>query len=516
MTCLTGLMAATVGCTSSPTFNCQDSEDCSSNGQCEPSGFCSFPDNECASGRRYGDLAGVGLANECVIPGEDGTGSATSTTTTGETSDAQTSETTTTTETTSGSESGTQESSTGSIPGTLDPCPALPPPAEGRTTVSVEPSQAAELPDLIGNAGPQTTFLLESGTYELTNNLRLDEPGMALRSASGNPEDVVLEGSAAGTSPVVLLAPQTVVAELTIRGSTVHLIHVVSEVAGVLVEDTQIYRVHLIDPTNSAVRVNFDAAVADSGELACSTIEMTQARRDAPFCTLVSGMVGYSTAGWTIRDNSFSGFWCAEGLARPAIAFSESSYDTQVLRNSIRNSGIGIRMGLDQGDELVDFRTIPNPGCTDGYYGHHRGIVRNNVISADDAAMATSEAGFDSGIMAWQVCETEVTHNTVFSSIGEDSSIEYRFDRSVATFYNNLVSGELVVRDDAGAPVLGNVERAAASMFVSPLEGDLHLVPGAAAIDIGANLGEASAVYDVDGQERVGAPDVGADEVFQR
>ena len=113
MTCLNGLFVAAIGCTNSPTFNCQDSEDCSSSGQCEPSGFCSFPDSECPSGRRYGDLAGVGLANECVIPGGDGTGSATSTTTTGGTSDAQTSDTTTTIGTTSGSESGAQGSATG-------------------------------------------------------------------------------------------------------------------------------------------------------------------------------------------------------------------------------------------------------------------------------------------------------------------------------------------------------------------------------------------------------------------
>ncbi len=86
----------------------------------------------------------------------------------------------------------------------------------------------------------------------------------------------------------------------------------------------------------------------------------------------------------------------------------------------------------------------------------------------------------------------------------------------MATFYNNLVSGTLVVRDDAGAPVVGNIEAAAPSMFVNPLEGDLHLVPGAAAVDLGANLGEATAVYDIDGQERVDAPDVGADELFAR
>ena len=378
----------------------------------------------------------------------------------------------------------------------------------------VEPSQEAELADLLEAAAPETTFLLASGTYEITGRLELKAPGVVLRSASGNPEDVVLDASALMNSAVAMLQARTVVAELTIRGATVHQIHVTSEDAGDLVEGTRIYRVHFIDPGQSAVRVNFNAAAADNGELACSTIEMTQARRDAPNCLGASGIAGFSTAGWTVRDNTFEGFWCAKGLARAVISFTESSYDNQVLRNSIRNSALGIRLGVSD-EEPADHRPIPNPGC-DGYFGHHRGIIRNNVVSADDAAMATSAEKFFSGIAVWQVCGTEVSHNTVVSSIGGSSSIQYRYDRTVATFYNNLVSAELTVRDDAGAPVLGNIEQAAASMFISPLEGDLHLVPGAAAIDMGANLGEASAVYDVDGQERVGAPDVGADEVFQR
>lgn len=513
---MAGLLAATLGCTNSTEFNCQDDKDCSSDGQCEPSGFCSFPDPQCPSGRRYGELAGVGLENECVVPGETAGSSGTAGGTTSETSSAQTSESTTTGSVTSSSESGMAETSTGSIPGTIDPCPPLPAPRKGGTTVSVEPSQAAELVGLLGTAAADTTFLLASGTYETTGRLELNAPGVVLRSASGNPEDVVIDASAVGSSAVAMLQAQTMVAELTIRGANTHQIHVSSEEPGDLVEGARIYRVHFIDPAQSAVRVNFNAAAADNGELACSTMEMTQARRDAPFCDAVSGMVAFAAAGWTVRDNIISGFWCAEGPARPAIAFSQSSYDNQVFRNSIRNSSIGIRMGLDQGVATEDYRPIPNPGCSDGYYGHHRGTVQNNIISADDAAMATSESGFYAGITAWQVCETEITHNTVFSSIGENSSIQYRFDRTIATFYNNLVSGELVVRDDAGAPVLGNIEGAAASMFVSPLEGDLHLVPGAAAIDMGANLGEAAVAYDVDGQERVDAPDVGADEVFPR
>ena len=59
---LSVLLAA---CTSSGSFACQDDRDCGE-GACEATGYCSFPDGACESGRRYGDLAESGLAGQCV------------------------------------------------------------------------------------------------------------------------------------------------------------------------------------------------------------------------------------------------------------------------------------------------------------------------------------------------------------------------------------------------------------------------------------------------------------------
>lgn len=82
-------------------FNCQDTDDCGADGQCQPSGYCSFPDNECPSGQRYGDLAGAGLAGECVNP----TAGTDSMTTTSDVSTATATTTATTTTTATGSTS---------------------------------------------------------------------------------------------------------------------------------------------------------------------------------------------------------------------------------------------------------------------------------------------------------------------------------------------------------------------------------------------------------------------------
>lgn len=68
--CATGLVGLAAAFACSPgVFACIDSSDCRSGeklGTCEAEGWCSFPDDACPSGARYGDHAGGGLAGECV------------------------------------------------------------------------------------------------------------------------------------------------------------------------------------------------------------------------------------------------------------------------------------------------------------------------------------------------------------------------------------------------------------------------------------------------------------------
>lgn len=65
-----------LGCDRADAFSCSDDASCGAAGaagRCEASGFCSFEDLACPSGRRFGALAGDGMADECVagqpVPG---------------------------------------------------------------------------------------------------------------------------------------------------------------------------------------------------------------------------------------------------------------------------------------------------------------------------------------------------------------------------------------------------------------------------------------------------------------
>lgn len=69
------------GCFGADAFLCESDVACQQggvSGQCQPSGYCSFPDDECASGQRYGAHAEGSLAGECVGPGAAGSDSGSS------------------------------------------------------------------------------------------------------------------------------------------------------------------------------------------------------------------------------------------------------------------------------------------------------------------------------------------------------------------------------------------------------------------------------------------------------
>ena len=59
--------AVTAGCLHDPEFKCLQDADCGAGGTCEPIGYCSVANAQCAgTGRSFSDSAGQGLSNTCV------------------------------------------------------------------------------------------------------------------------------------------------------------------------------------------------------------------------------------------------------------------------------------------------------------------------------------------------------------------------------------------------------------------------------------------------------------------
>ena len=401
------------------------------------------------------------------------------------------------------------DGTTGDPPPTAVGCDPLPPP-EGEI-IMIGPSD--NLASTVANAPSGSTILLADGTYDLAGSdfIVFRTNGVTLRSESGDPESVVLDGGYGGGSILNVAADDVTIAELTVQRATWHPIHVTGGTDS-NTDNATIYRVRVIDPGQQAIKINAstEGYYADHGVVGCSTVIMTAEGRGNVDACYTGGVDAHLALGWRIHDNYFEGFWCDAGLSEHAVHFWNSGRDTVVERNVIRDCARGIGFGLGEtgNGTARDYGDDPCPGAA--FLGHIDGVIRNNTVLGTDPAMFASQSGFDSGISLEQACGTEVLHNTIVALEQPFTSIEYRWSSTNVTIHNNLVTHAIMLRDGAVADLQGNMsDNPDVSQFVDAANNDLHLVSEATAINAGVPT---SVVEDIDGDPRDGSPDVGADE----
>ena len=395
-------------------------------------------------------------------------------------------------------------------------CPSLPP-AVGNV-IDVYPSQASQLQSIVLNAFAGDTILLHDGTYNLNGDyVWIRAPGLTMRSASGNRDAVVIDGSYDTTEIITIAASDVTVADLTLKRAATHPIHVTPDFVDTAdIENAFIYNVHIVDPGEQAIKINQNGGYyADDGVIACSHIELTDAGRPHVSGCYTGGVDAHRARGWVIRDNVVEGFWCETGLSEHGVHFWTGSRDTLVERNVLIDNARGVGFGLMQSGDGRVYDDDPCPGAD--YVGHFGGIIRNNFVFASRPELFSSEYGFDCGICLAQACGTQVLHNTVASTQAPFSSIEWRWPNTDAEIINNLVSHNLQQRDGAVASQAGNLDHASLSLFVDGAGGDLHLAESASwAINRGVPIAGGLCDEDIDGDPRPwgGGRDVGADEVY--
>jgi hypothetical protein len=394
-------------------------------------------------------------------------------------------------------------------------CPPLLAPSG--PTIRVGPAQADRLQAIVSGAPARSTILLANGTYRLARTLNVSTAGVAIRSLSGRPESVVIDGRYATGDLVAVAANDVRIAEVTLTRASYHLVHIVPPNAGPTIRRVRLYRLRLIDGAEQFVKVNPNAArsaFVDAGRVECSTFRLTDRGRphvpsDFLLC-YTGGVDAHGARGWTVRLNRFEHIRCGQGkgLAEHAVHFWTGSRDTLVERNMIVDCARGIGFGL--GDRTDWARRYPDAAGA-GYVGHYGGIIRNNVVVA-------TRPGMDTGIGLEQARAAGVYHNTVYAgprATGYFSSLDYRFPNTTADIRNNLVT-RITARDGATARLARNVQAVPRTWFRDPARLDFHLSRAAAgAIDRGVSVPAAG--LDIDGRaHRVGPPDLGADEATRR
>ena len=411
----------------------------------------------------------------------------------------------------SGSDSDSEGETTGvvpdpEIPEGCEPLGELPADA-----IVVGPADNATLDAVIEGAAAGSTIALEPGTYDRAGQpiLFIETDGITLRSTTGNPEDVVLDGGREGTSRLIgVLADNVTLAEFTVQNSNSNLVEIGGP-PGIVLSKPVIYRLRFINSTDAYLDVGAeDRGWTDDGQVACSTFEMTAEFREAtPDCSGLGAIRLSGAARWVVRDNTMDGFWCASGSYATLVADLGSS-DTRVVRNLLRNNHRGILLG---GENTGQGRPEPSGdtcGTPDGAtWGHVRGEVINNVIWVDDPAIPN----LDSMMGFWHVCAGVAAHNTSYVTLPTFNGIEWRYPDTSVTIANNLISTTLQERNEAVAlGVDTNLSGATAADYVDAPAGDFRLAGDSVARDAGIAVPGTPVPRDYDGEARVGRPDVGA------
>lgn len=373
-----------------------------------------------------------------------------------------------------------------------DSAPALP--APGGTVVNV--STVAQLQSAVSAMTSNKTIVIAPGTYNLTSTLYVNGTfsNVTIRGASNNRDDVVIVGKGMGIEDAIVPfgiwtggnVNGITIANLAIRDVYQHPI-----ILNAGTQSPHIYNVHLINAGEQFIKSNPDANNngINNGIVEYSVFEYT----DTAPSDYTNAVDVHAGQNWIIRNNLFRRIRAPQGLlAGPAILFWNTSSGGLVEGNTFIDCQREISMGL--------IERTPNDNTG--------GIVRNNFI------FRNAGMGGDVGIGVMDSPNTKVVNNTIFLNGQYPNAIEYRFANTTGvSIVNNLGDRGAQARDGATATLQSNVWTAAASWFVNPTAGDLHLTNAAsAAIDHGVTT--ADATTDWDGQARPSgtAYDIGADE----
>jgi hypothetical protein len=335
------------------------------------------------------------------------------------------------------------------------------------------------------NAAPGTTILVSAGMYNMTDFVHVVSGGIAIRGATANRDDVILDfgGMVGGHFGILVDADDVTIADLTVRNANDH---------GVSIQGSDrptLYNLHIQDIGDQLVKVNPVGDGSEDGLLACSRLEYTLAAPNE----YTNGISAHNAHRWVVRDNEWYRIRTPGNTPVPTILFWSGSSDTVVERNVLVDCYQGIAFG----------------NASHGSGDHSGGIVRNNFIHA--------RLPHDVVIEMVHADDWLVAHNTAIlldPASGLTWGMEARFSDSAGTFAYNLTNMSILYdRDGAAGTSVGDVTNAQASWFTAVTAGDLHLDPTATdAIDQAQTLADVADDFDGDPRPIGPAPDVGADE----
>jgi hypothetical protein len=401
-------------------------------------------------------------------------------------------------------------SNTGTFPNNVN-VPPLPAP----TGTVINVSNVSQLQSAVANLQSGQTIMIAAGTYNLTAGLYIGlnshVTNVAIRGATGNPQDVVLTGpgmdnSAVGMGVSIWNAQYVTVANVTISNVYYDAIELKGDQGA---DHITIYNDRLLDTGEQVIKSDPNTT---GGGVTNSVVEYcTIGYTVAPSTLDHGGGTGYTQgvdvhggSNWVVSNNFFQNFHTPDSSANlwnPTVLFWNHSMNNTVQGNAFINCDRAIAFGLNE--------------LTSGYDNQGGSIQNNFVYMAPGEYSAARIAAADAPVIAWDSPGTTIDHNTILVNGNTPNSIQVRFLETTNVFIrNNLADATVRSRDGAAYTASGNYTSATPSMFVNPGIGDLHLLSNSAtqANVIGKATLLANVSTDYDGVQRHSPTDIGADE----
>jgi hypothetical protein len=336
---------------------------------------------------------------------------------------------------------------------------------------------------------------LNPGEYTLTGPLSIGSGArnVVIRGLTGNPGDVKIIGGGfddrTGTTELISMAncANITLAHMSFQSAAFNGIKLGGNVKAI-----RIYNCHFRNIGERAIRATRFPDPKVDGEIIFCTFKNDSVHpiNYYEMGAYIGGIECLDLHNWIIRYNIFEDIKVPlndPGMGSPAIYVWEKGRNIVIENNIIANCAKGIGVGQSSSDTA----------------GVDTVIVRNNFV--------VTGVGF--GVRIQNCSAVSFFNNTVFRTNGGASTVS--FEKSQVNYYNNIICGSVSVTDTIEHSDSNNIniQRADSAWFRDPVNGDLHLTTGAG-LDSIVDRGKALVFVpiDIDGCERTGNPDIGADE----
>ena len=369
----------------------------------------------------------------------------------------------------------------------------------------IKVASVRELFDAARKVRPGGTISIAKGHYRLSRRLGIRTDRVTLRGATGNRDDVILDGGGIGELVAFTACSGVTAADLTIQNVKWNGFKIDSETG---VQRLRIYNcvIHniwqrgvkgVIVPANNRqklrprdCRVEYCLFYNDRAK---KFSDDPADKRNGFGGNYVGGIDVMYAKGWTISDNVFLNIQGRTREGRGAIFLWHEIEDCVVERNII--------IDCDKGVSLGNSYMPKNRGVK---LHARRCIVRNNMIARAPEA----------GVLSAHTADCKVLNNTIH----EPRSRMRRLVRILGAsdgliVADNILSGPPPRNESKGKVTIeNNLVKDITTAFTDPSKGNLHLkTPLREVVDQAKERAEVT--DDIDRKKRTGKPDLGADEV---